>query len=373
MNELSAQEHRRYARHLSLPDFGVEAQERLKAARVLVIGAGGLGSPLLQYLVAAGVGTIGIVDHDIVDESNLQRQVLYTTADVGTPKVQAAAKRLRAQNPFVKFDLYQEQLTRKNAIDIISRYAIVADGTDNFPTRYLVNDACVKLGKVNVFASIFQYKGQLSVFNYQDENGERGPNFRDLFPKPPPAGSVPSCAEGGVIGVLPGIMGSLQANEVIKIAAGIGQPLSGKLLMLDAATLQANVLKLSKNPENTIRAEQAEEIQLIDYDAFCGIIPANAINSISAEELINRLAAGEDIQIIDVREPMEYQLNNMGGFNIPLSEFQTRLAEVRHDIPVVIHCRSGQRSKQAIEQLKHLQLTNVLNLDGGIRAWKEAG
>ncbi|NNK80652.1 MAG: HesA/MoeB/ThiF family protein, partial [Flavobacteriales bacterium] len=266
MSNFTKAELERYSRHLIIPQFGLKGQSKLKESKVLVVGTGGLGAPLLQYLTAAGIGTIGIVDFDIVEDSNLQRQVLFSTEDIGRPKVEAAAQRLRSQNPHVKFKLYNERLTSENAIEIFKDYDIVADGTDNFPTRYLVNDACVKLGKVNVYASIFRFEGQVSVFNFKDSNGVYGPNFRDLFPSPPPPGLVPSCAEGGVIGVLPGIVGSLQANEVIKVASGVGEPLSGRLFTIDASAFETRIFNLAKNPGHHIRTEISQEIELIDYE-----------------------------------------------------------------------------------------------------------
>ena len=271
MNFFEKKELVRYHRHLIIPEFNIEGQKRLKKARVLVVGAGGLGCPVLQYLTAAGVGNIGIMDDDIVDESNLQRQVIYTIDDIGQPKVKMAQKRLSALNPYVKFTLYQERLTSTNALSIVNDYDIVADGTDNFATRYLTNDACVLLDKVNVYASIYRFEGQVSVFNYLDAKGNRGPNYRDLFPEPPAAGSIPSCAEAGVLGILPGIIGSFQACEVIKIITGMGNPLSGKLVLFDTLTFQMKTIKVNRNPDNAINGKNPTIKDLIDYDAFCSI------------------------------------------------------------------------------------------------------
>lgn len=357
----------RYARHLAIPEFGKPAQEKLKAARVLVIGSGGLGSPLLLYLTAAGVGNIGIVDFDIVDESNLQRQVLFTVADVGQPKAETAKKRLLALNPYVNIKVFDTAFTKENAMEIAENYDIIADGTDNFQTRYLTNDVCVLTGKVNVYASIFRFEGQVSVFNYLDENGERGPNYRDLFPQPPPPGMVPSCAEGGVLGVLPGIIGSLQANEVIKIITGVGAPLSGRLFLFDAAFFTTRNLKIRKN-----RATKITE--LIDYDQFCGIIPKKEITTmvkaISVQEFKKWTDAKKDFQLIDVRETYEYDICNLGGELVPLNKILNYQDKIATDKPVVVQCRSGVRSANAIKVLQNqFGFDNLLNLEGGILAW----
>ncbi|MGB4847484.1 MAG: molybdopterin-synthase adenylyltransferase MoeB, partial [Saprospiraceae bacterium] len=308
----------RYSRHIIIPEFNIEGQRKLKRARVLVVGTGGLGAPLLLYLTAAGIGTIGIVDFDIVEKSNLQRQVLFTTSDVGRPKVEAARDRLAALNPFVNFELFNTRLDRTNALEIISTFDIVADGTDNFPTRYLVNDACVFAGKINVFASIFRFEGQASVFNFLYPDGSRGPNYRDLFPSPPPAGLVPSCAEGGVLGVLPGILGSLQANEVIKVISGIGTPLAGRLFQFDAAEFHSKIYKISKDPENPISGINPTQTELIDYEMFCGINQHQVsderekTHEISVDQLNDWIRSGKDFQLIDVREPYEYEIANLG-------------------------------------------------------------
>ncbi|NNK80155.1 MAG: molybdopterin-synthase adenylyltransferase MoeB [Flavobacteriales bacterium] len=378
MSNFTKPELERYSRHLIIPQFGMEGQSRLKASRVLVVGTGGLGAPLLQYLTAAGIGTIGIVDFDIVEDSNLQRQVLFSTEDIGRPKVEAAAQRLKAQNPHVKFTLYNQRLTSENAMEIIKDYDIVADGTDNFPTRYLVNDACVKLGKVNVYASIFRFEGQVSVFNHKDPNGVYGPNFRDLFPSPPPPGLVPSCAEGGVIGVLPGIIGSLQANEVIKVASGVGEPLSGRLFTIDASAFETRIFNLAKNPDHQIRTENADEIELIDYEQFCGIgvveeqQDEEVVKSITVSELKQKLDQQEDFQIIDVREPYEYEIVNIKGDLIPKNSVLDHVERFDTERPVIVHCRSGKRSADVIRLLEEKYgYSNLYNLEGGILAYAE--
>ena len=353
----------RYNRHIIIPEFGIEAQKKLKAAKVLVIGSGGLGSPLLLYLAAAGVGTLGIVDLDVVDDSNLQRQVLFGVQDIGTPKVEAAKIRLKQLNPHIKIKTYNTQFTSKNALEIIRDYDVVADGTDNFPTRYLVNDASVLAGIPNVYASIFQFEGQVSVFNYTDKNGTKGPNYRDLYPTPPEPGLIPNCAEGGVLGVLPGIIGSLQANEVIKVITGVGEPLSGRFFVFDALTFESRALKITK------RANSTEIKELIDYEQFCGISAIEKpVKEISTLELENWISNGEDFQIIDVRETSEYEQINIGAHLIPLGEVIARNHEIEREKKVVIHCRSGARSAKAIRQLEEIGFDNLYNLKGGILA-----
>ena len=353
----------RYNRHIIIPEFGIEAQKKLKAAKVLVIGSGGLGSPLLLYLAAAGVGTLGIVDLDVVDDSNLQRQVLFGVQDIGTPKVEAAKIRLKQLNPHIKIKTYNTQFTSKNALEIIRDYDVVADGTDNFPTRYLVNDASVLAGIPNVYASIFQFEGQVSVFNYTDKNGTKGPNYRDLYPTPPEPGLIPNCAEGGVLGVLPGIIGSLQANEVIKVITGVGEPLSGRFFVFDALTFETRALKITK------RANSTEIKELIDYEQFCGISAIEKpVKEISTLELENWISNGEDFQIIDVRETSEYEQINIGAHLIPLGEVIARNHEIEREKKVVIHCRSGARSAKAIRQLEEIGFDNLYNLKGGILA-----
>lgn len=368
--ELSKQELERYSRHLILPDFNLEGQLKLKNAKVLVVGTGGLGSPLLLYLAAAGVGKIGIVDFDVVDESNLQRQVLFNMSDIGKPKVEAAKARLEALNPHVEYELFNTQLTSANALDIISNYDVVADGTDNFPTRYLVNDACVLLGKPNVYASIYRFEGQVSVFNHTNEAGETGPNYRDLFPSPPPPGLVPSCAEGGVIGVLPGILGSLQANEVIKVIAGIGDPLVGRLFLIDALSFETRTLKLQKRKDG-IKIER-----LIDYEQFCGLKldkELAEVKELSVQEFDTLQNSGESYQLIDVREIFEHQIDNIdGGEHIPLGRISAAVEQIKTDRSVVLYCRVGERSADAIRELEgKFGFTNLYNLKGGIRAWSK--
>ncbi|WKN30523.1 molybdopterin-synthase adenylyltransferase MoeB [Porifericola rhodea] len=369
---LTKEELARYNRHIIIPEFNLEGQEKLKAAKVLVVGCGGLGAPLLSYLVAAGVGTIGIVDFDVVDKSNLHRQVLFSLEDVGKSKVETAAKKLNAQNPHVNIIAHNLRLTAENALDIIKDYDIVADGTDNFPTRYLVNDACVLLNKVNVHASIYRFEGQLSVFNYTDKNGVIGPNYRDLFPEPPAPNTVPSCAEGGVLGVLPGIMGSLQANEVIKVITGLGEPLSAKLFILDTLSFQNTTLKFSANPENPLSGDNPTQTTLIDYEEFCGLKAQNdeVEEEITAIKLKEMISEKEDFQLIDVRNAFEYEIANLGGELIPLNTLHDAYEKISRDKKVVVHCKGGQRSKQAIQILKEeYGYTNLLNLKGGIMAW----
>lgn len=358
----------RYARHFAIPEFGLDGQEKLKQSKVLVVGAGGLGSPVLLYLAAAGVGKIGIVDFDVVDLSNLQRQVLYKVDDIGQSKAQLAKKRLLEMNPHIEVQVYQEAFTRENAIELVSQYDVVADGTDNFPTRYLVNDACVLAGKVNVYASIFRFEGQVSVFNLPAEDGTRGPNYRDLFPEPPPPDMVPNCAEGGVLGVLPGIIGSLQASEVIKVLTGVGTPLSGRLFLFDAAAFSTRVLKFPINPNLQIK-------ELIDYEEFCGIPkPQQAMQDfdISVQQLDILSKNGEDFVLLDVREEYEYEADQMGGQLIPLASLPANIHQLNKQQTIIVHCRSGQRSKKAANFLQEQGFAQVHNLLGGILAWREA-
>jgi len=367
----SKEELARYDRHIIIPDFGFEAQKKLKAAKVLVIGSGGLGSPSLLYLAAAGVGTIGIVDFDVVDDSNLQRQVLFGVDEIGKPKVESAKKRLESLNPFITIKVYNQQLTSQNALDIIKDYDVVADGTDNFPTRYLVNDACVLLGKPNVYGSIFQFEGQVSVFNYINKEGELGPNYRDLYPTPPPPGLVPSCAEGGVLGVLPGIIGSLQALEVIKIITGVGETLSGRFFIFDALNFETRTFKIKRSPSNPLNGDHPTIKQLIDYERFCGVKAVEKpIKEITSRELYDMQVRGEDIQIIDVREPHEYQIANMGGELIPLATVSANADKIERNKKVIVHCKMGGRSAKAIHELEEkFGFTNLYNLKGGILGW----
>lgn len=367
----------RYSRHLIIPEFNIEGQRSLKRAKVLVVGCGGLGSPLLLYLAAAGVGNIGIVDFDIVDESNLQRQVLFDINDVGKPKVESAKARMLALNPHINVTTYNEKLSSQNAIDIIEKYDLVADGTDNFATRYLVNDACVLLGKPNVYASIYRFEGQVSVFNYTNIDGILGPNYRDLFPSPPPPGLVPSCAEGGVIGVLPGIVGSLQANEVIKILAGIGETLSGRLFLFDALNFETRILKIKRDENNPLNGKKATQTGLIDYIQFCDgtikddIVKTDNLKEISVLELGKILSENNvNLQLIDVREPYETEIVTIGGELIPLNSITDAIDKISKNKKVVMYCRSGKRSIRAIKLLQEqFGFNNLYNLKGGILAF----
>lgn len=361
----------RYNRHIIIPEFGYESQQKLKAGKVLVVGSGGLGSPVLLYLAAAGVGTIGIVDFDVVDDSNLQRQVLFGVEEVGKPKVEAAKRRLQALNPHINFVLYNTQLTSQNALDIIKEYDVVADGTDNFPTRYLVNDACVLLGKPNVYASIFQFEGQVSVFNYKKPGGELSPNYRDLYPTPPPPGLVPSCAEGGVLGVLPGIIGSLQALEVIKVLTGIGDTLSGRFYIFDALTFESRTFNISRREDNPINGANPTITQLIDYEQFCGMKAIEKpVKEITAKALYDLQVKGKKFQLIDVREPHEYDIVNIGAELIPLATVAANADKLQKDIPVIVHCKMGGRSAKAIRELEEkFGFDNLYNLKGGILSY----
>jgi molybdopterin/thiamine biosynthesis adenylyltransferase/rhodanese-related sulfurtransferase len=368
--QFSKEELERYSRHLIIPEFNIEGQRKLKNAKVLVVGTGGLGAPLLQYLAAAGVGTLGLVDFDVVDESNLQRQVLFSVNDIGRLKTEAAKEKIEALNPHITLITHNTHLTSHNALDIIQEYDVVADGTDNFPTRYLVNDACVILGKPNVYASIFRFDGQVSVFNYTGKDGQKGPNYRDLFPSPPPPGLVPSCAEGGVLGVLPGIIGSLQASEVIKVITGIGEPLSGRLFLFDALTFKTTTLNITKSSSGQAITE------LIDYEVFCGIGNEQeaepAVPEITVNDLKALIDSGADFQLIDVREPYEYQIANLKGELIPLNDLESKIDKIHSDKKVVVHCRSGVRSAKAIQTLaENYGFQNLFNLKGGILAWAE--
>lgn len=369
--QFSKEELARYNRHIIIPEFGLESQQKLKAAKVLVVGSGGLGSPVLLYLAAAGIGTIGIVDFDVVDDSNLQRQILFGVESVGVPKVEAAKKRLLALNPHINIRLYNEQLTSQNALEIIKEYDVVADGTDNFPTRYLVNDACVLTGRPNVYASIFQFEGQVSVFNYGTTAGQRGPNYRDLYPTPPPPGLVPSCAEGGVLGVLPGIIGSMQASEVIKVITGVGETLSGRFFIFDALNFETRTFKISKRADNPISGTNPSIRELIDYEQFCGMKAVEKpVKEISVKELYDMQVRGEKFQLIDVREQHEYDIVNLGGELIPLGTVVDNADKIDNDKPVVVHCKMGGRSAKAIRELEEKYgFKNLYNLKGGILAY----
>lgn len=373
MISLTHDELRRYSRHLILPHFGRKGQERLKRSRVLVIGSGGLGSPVLLYLAAAGVGTIGIVDFDVVDESNLQRQVLFTVDDVGQPKVDAAQRRLTALNPHVTIQTHSVRLSSANAMDILSGYDVIADGTDNFPTRYLTNDACIFLNKPLVYASIYQFEGQVSVFNGVDESGRRGPNYRDLFPIPPPPDAVPSCAEGGVLGVLPGIIGSMQASEALKLASGIGTPLIGRLLIFDALRFETRILRFAPDPDNPLTGARPTQTALIDYEEFCGFGGQPAVREMSSAELKQLIDSGQPLQLIDVREPAEHELVDIGGELIPLATIESRAGHIARDRPVILYCKTGARSAHAARLLHGKEkFTNLYNLSGGILAFLDA-
>ena len=372
--ELTTDDLSRYSRHLILPEVGMDGQRRLKAARVLCVGTGGLGSPLALYLAAAGIGTLGLVDFDVVDASNLQRQIIHSTKDIGRKKLDSAEEKLVALNPALNVVKHDTMLSSANALDIIKDYDIVADGTDNFPTRYLVNDACVLLGKPNVYGSIFRFEGQASVFAT-----EKGPCYRCLYPEPPPPGLVPSCAEGGVLGILPGLVGVIQATEAIKLILGKGESLIGRLLLVDALNMRFRELKLRKNPECSVCGANPTVTKLIDYQQFCGIMPEskqekalkNGIPQISVKDLKSRIDAGEDVFILDVREPYEYQIANIGGKLIPQNEVPQRLAEIDRDREIVVQCRSGQRSQRIAEFLQQSGYRKVTNLAGGILAWAD--
>ena len=364
---LSHEEILRYSRHLILPDVGVEGQKKLKAARVLLIGAGGLGSPAALYLAAAGVGTIGLVDFDVVDKTNLQRQILHGTSAVGTPKLESAAARIHDLNPNVRVEPFDTRLTSENALDIIREFDVVADGTDNFPTRYLVNDACVLLDKPNVYGSIFRFEGQASVFH-----AKRGPCYRCLYAEPPPPGLVPSCAEGGVLGVLPGIIGSIQAMETIKLILGAGEPLIGRLVLFDALKLQFRELRLERDPDCPVCGRHPTITELIDYEAFCGIgaEPSYAGAEITAEQLKDEWQRNPDLLVIDVRDPHEHAIAHIDGARlIPLSELPDRLGELDGHREIVTHCHHGSRSLKALEILKAAGFSKVRSLRGGIDAW----
>ena len=361
----------RYSRHLIMPEVGMEGQQKLKAARVLCIGAGGLGSPLALYLAAAGVGTLGIVDFDVVDYTNLQRQIIHTTADVGRKKLDSAAEKLKAINPFLNLRTFETRLSSENALDLFRVFDIIADGTDNFPTRYLVNDACVLTGKPNVYGSIFRFEGQASVFAT-----EQGPCYRCLYPEPPPPGLVPSCAEGGVLGILPGLVGVMQATEVIKLILGKGEPLIGRLLLIDALGMKFRELKLRKNPDCPACGTHPTITKLIDYNEFCGIRgeekPVESkFPEMQVEELKRRLDAGDDLFVLDVREPHEYQICNINGYLIPLGELPKRVHELDSSREIVAHCRSGVRSGKAVDFLRQAGFKKVHNLAGGILAWAD--
>ncbi|MGB9674244.1 MAG: molybdopterin-synthase adenylyltransferase MoeB [Anaerolineales bacterium] len=368
---LSHEEILRYSRHLLIPEVGLEGQRKLKAASILVIGSGGLGSPVALYLAAAGVGHIGLVDYDVVDESNLQRQVIHGTSAVGVLKVESARKRMLDLNPNIDVEIYNEPFTSANAMQIAGDYDVIVDGSDNFPTRYLSNDVCVFLGKPNVYGSIFRFEGQASVFD-----ARKGPCYRCLFPEPPPPGMVPSCAEGGVLGVLPGTIGTIQATEALKLVLGIGESLIGRLLLYNALDMSFDFVKLRKNPHCKICGENPEITTLIDYEAFCGVPghfeegSAGTEWDISASELAEKLKRGEAIQLIDVREPHELEISHLDGAKlIPLGQIAARLQELDSSQEIVLLCKSGTRSARALEILASAGFRKVKNLKGGINAW----
>ena len=368
---LSNEEILRYSRHLIMPEVGMRGQQKLKAAKVLCVGAGGLGSPLGLYLGAAGVGTLGLVDFDVVDYTNLQRQIIHATADVGRLKLHSAADKIKAMNPFVNIRKFETRLSSDNALELFKEFDIIVDGTDNFPTRYLVNDACVLTGKPNVYGSIFRFEGQVSVFATQE-----GPCYRCLYPEPPPPGLVPSCAEGGVLGILPGLVGVMQATEAIKLILGSGDPLIGRLLLVDALAMKFRELKLHKNPDCPACGKNPTITKLIDYQEFCGIrgeeAPVEAtMSEMQVEELRDRLERGDNLFILDVREPHEYDICNLGGYLIPLGEIPSRVHELDSSREIVAHCRSGVRSAKAVNFLRQAGFKKVHNLAGGILAWAD--
>ncbi|MGC8667728.1 MAG: molybdopterin-synthase adenylyltransferase MoeB [Chthonomonadales bacterium] len=371
---LSAEELLRYSRHLILPEVALEGQKKLKGARVLCVGAGGLGSPLAMYLAAAGVGTLGIVDFDVVDASNLHRQIIHSTLDIGKPKLQSARETLSALNPNVRIEEFPTALTSHNALEIVREFDVVVDGTDNFPTRYLVNDACVLLGKPNVYGAIFRFEGQASVFWTQ-----RGPCYRCLYPEPPPPGLVPSCAEGGVLGILPGLVGVIQATETIKLILGIGEPLIGRLLMVNTLKMQWRELKLKRDPGCPICGDQPTIRELIDYEAFCGMNrptpdakAQDDVLEISCTELKERLDRGDPIVVVDVREPYEAEIARIPCARlIPLADLPERCSELDPGAEIVLHCRSGVRSLKALRLLQSRGFSRLKNLKGGILAWAD--
>jgi molybdopterin/thiamine biosynthesis adenylyltransferase/rhodanese-related sulfurtransferase len=369
---LTNEEILRYSRHLIMPEVGMDGQLKLKKAKVLLIGTGGLGAPLGLYLAAAGVGKLGLVDFDVVDFTNLQRQVTFGTSDVGKAKSAAARARLSNLNPDIQVEAFETKLTSENALELFKDFDIIVDGTDNFPTRYLVNDACVLQGKPNVYGSIFRFEGQVTIFGMPG-----GPCYRCLYPEPPPPGLVPSCAEGGVLGVLPGIVGSIQAMETIKLILGTGRNLTGRLLLFDALEMGFREFKLRKNPKCPMCGEHRTINKLIDYYEFCGVrgeeapAPDLKVPEITPRELKTRLDRGDDLFILDVREPHEYQICNLRGHLIPLGELPRRVHELDSSREIVAHCRSGKRSAEAVDFLRKTGFRKILNLKGGILAWSD--
>lgn len=374
--QLTNDEIQRYSRHLIMPEVGMEGQLKLKQAKVLLVGTGGLGAPMALYLAAAGVGTIGLVDFDVVDFSNLQRQVIHGTKDVGKAKIDSAIETMLDINPFINVVRHETALKSDNALDIIKDYDLVADGTDNFPTRYLVNDACVLLKKPNAYGSIFRFEGQATVFAYPG-----GPCYRCLYPEPPPPGLVPSCAEGGVLGILPGVVGLIQATEVVKLILGAGEPLVGRLMLYDALGMKFRELKLRRNPECPVCGDNPTVTKLIDYEQFCGIPAAPppppaggalAMGEIDAKGLKAKMDSGSKFVLVDVREPHEFQIGRIpGSVLIPLGELPKRLAELNPADDIVVHCKMGGRSAKAIDFLKTQGFSNLTNLKGGIIAWSD--
>ena len=370
---LTSDQYLRYARHLTLPEFGVDGQEKLLKASILLIGAGGLGSPLAMYLAAAGVGRIGVMDFDVVDVSNLQRQIMHRTQDVGTSKAQSAKRAITELNPGVQVEIYEEGITSANALQIVAKYDIVIDGTDNFPTRYLVNDACVMLGKVNIYGSIYRFEGQATVFD-----AKKGPCYRCLYPEPPPPGEVPSCSEGGVLGVLPGMIAMIQATEAIKVITGIGRTLVGRFLRYDALNMTIRELKLRKDPSCPLCSANPSITQLIDYEQFCGLKRGEGaeevVREMSVSEYSTLREAGTEHLLLDCREPFELGICQIdGNVNIPLGQIAQRLDELapwKHKL-IVSQCKSGRRSMKALETLKKHGFTHVVNLEGGILAWAD--
>ncbi|MHB8565864.1 MAG: molybdopterin-synthase adenylyltransferase MoeB [Nitrososphaerales archaeon] len=362
---ISPKEYRRYGRHLIIPDVGMAGQRRLKASKVLVIGTGGLGSPSSLYLAAAGVGTLGLIDFDVIDETNLHRQILYTEKDVGKSKVLTAKERLQQSNPNTIIKVYEEPLTSENALEIFKGYDVIVDGTDNFATRYLTNDACVILGKPNVYASIFRFEGQATVFD-----AKKGPCYRCLYPKPPPPGLVPSCAEGGVLGVLPGLVGLIQATETVKLILGIGEPLIGRLLIYDALSMKFDELKIRKNPKCPVCSERPEITKLIDYQEFCGVQKDPEVATVMPKQLEQELKSGKKILMLDVREPHEYEIVHIKDSKlIPLGQLAERVSELDSADEIVAYCHMGGRSAKATDFLRSLGYKKVRNLEGGVEAW----
>lgn len=396
LGDLSHAEIKRYSRHLIMPEVGIEGQRKLKAASILLIGTGGLGSPLALYLAAAGIGRIGLVDYDVVDETNLQRQIIHGQSNIGKPKLDSAEQRMLEINPYVKIDKYNVPLTSENALELFEPYDVIIDGTDNFPTRYLTNDACVKLGKPNVYGSILRFEGQLSVF-YAKE----GPCYRCMFPDPPPPGLVPSCAEGGVLGILPGTIGTLQATEALKLILGVGEPMIGRMLLYDALEMSFTTVRIRKNPNCPVCSKPADQVELIDYEQFCGS-PAHdrseykkqngasdstPMRQISVKQLKERIDAGDDVLILDVRDPQEWQINALdGSLRIPKQQIEiakdavlqgrkkreeTVLAQIPEDREIIVQCRGGVRSAAVIDYLRQVGYDGekLVNLAGGITAW----